>query len=134
VNAVSPTDVMAGHVPAIHAFGSRGGQVVDARHRAGHDGEGVRSSCGDVGGEAVSAAPTTTVMAGLVPAIHAFLGDEGQVVDARHKAGHVGEGMRRCRGTRARIGRRCVAARDPLLSQRMTEGERMTKLCEGSAG
>jgi hypothetical protein len=27
-------------------------------------------------------------MAGLVPAIHVFLGDGMQFVDARHKAGH----------------------------------------------
>jgi hypothetical protein len=31
---------------------------------------------------------STTVMAGLVPAIHAFLCIAKQDVDARHKAGH----------------------------------------------
>jgi hypothetical protein len=30
-------------------------------------------------------------MAGLVPAIHAFLLTAKQGVDARHKAGHVGD-------------------------------------------
>jgi hypothetical protein len=31
------------------------------------------------------------VMAGLVPAIHVFLAEPPQDVDARHKAGHDGE-------------------------------------------
>ncbi|MDB5599856.1 MAG: hypothetical protein JWN71_1900 [Xanthobacteraceae bacterium] len=30
-------------------------------------------------------------MAGLVPAIHVFLADKPEDVDARHKAGHDGE-------------------------------------------
>jgi hypothetical protein len=32
--------------------------------------------------------PVVAVMAGLVPAIHAFLRSEGLDVDAWHKAGH----------------------------------------------
>jgi hypothetical protein len=35
--------------------------------------------------------PLCTVMAGFVPAIHAF--PRGQGVDARHKAGHDVEGL-----------------------------------------
>jgi hypothetical protein len=32
---------MAGLVPAIHVFGRYGKQDVDARHKAGHDSEGI---------------------------------------------------------------------------------------------
>jgi hypothetical protein len=34
----------------------------------------------------------TTVMAGLVPAIHVLCAESLKDVDARHKAGHDGEG------------------------------------------
>jgi hypothetical protein len=37
-----PIHVMAGLVPAIHVFVR--GQDVDARHKAGHDGEKLRSN------------------------------------------------------------------------------------------
>jgi hypothetical protein len=32
---------MAGLVPAIHVFGQLAHEIVDARHKAGHDGAGI---------------------------------------------------------------------------------------------
>jgi hypothetical protein len=36
----------------------------------------------------LNAAPSDSVMAGLVPAIHVFLDARNEDVDARHKVGH----------------------------------------------
>ncbi len=82
-------------VAGIHAFLEFAKQDVDARHKAGHDGgEAVRftrhgRTC--PGPKLMVSRGSSTVMAGLVPAIHVFtFGLFRKDVDARHNAGHDG--------------------------------------------
>ena len=64
---------MPGLVPAIHVFLAWGAKDVDARHKAGHDGDGVRSSEINGSDQRHSSGQASTIFQSSIPFLIFFM-------------------------------------------------------------